>query len=249
MLKYSPKINLSIIVPAFNEEEGIKDTVLTIFNDAKLPSIEKLLDRLEVIVVDDGSNDKTFKYAKNLTKRFKNLKIVKHKRNQGLGSSIKTGILNSKYRYITYLPADGQAFLREIGTGLKLAPSADLILTYRGKRIDYNHYRNILSNALMISMKLLFALNYKDYNWVHIYKKDLFKKIRVRSNGVFFLAEIVIRARNAQFSIIEAEARYNPRNSGYSKNARISVVVRTLIDLLKLWKELKLRTEKNYYLC
>lgn len=233
-------VDLSIIVPAYNEEEGIKDTVLAIFKDSKKNPIKKLIGKLEIIVVDDGSTDKTFERAKKLIRRYRNLKLVKHKRNQGLGSSIKTGILNSKYNFITYLPADGQAFLREIEGGLKLAPKADLVLTYRGKRIDYNSYRNILSNTLMLSMKLLFGLNYTDYNWVHIYKKDLFKKIKVNSNGVFFLAEIVIRTHNAQLFIAETQAKYNPRNSGYSKNARIPVVIRTLIDLVKLWKELKL---------
>ncbi len=240
MLKYSPKLNLSIIVPAFNEEDGIKDTILTIFNDAKIPSIKKLLGKLEVIVVDDGSNDKTFDYAKDLTKRFKNLRIIKQKRNQGLGASIKTGILNSKNEFVTYLPADGQAFLREIGEGLKLISSADLVLTYRGERTDYNSYRNILSNTLMIFMKILFNVNYKDYNWVHIYRKKVFKKVNVKSDGVFFLAEVVIRFENANLSILEAKAKYNPRNTGFSKNARIVVVLRTLTDLLKLWNELKL---------
>lgn len=89
-------------------------------------------------------------------------------------------------------------------------------------------------------MKLFFGLSFRDYNWVHIYKKDLFKSIKIKSKGVFYLAEVIARTNKAGFKILEAKAKYHPRTTGYAKNAKPKIVIRTLIDLLKLWIELNL---------
>lgn len=238
MAKKSSKIGLSIIVPTYNEEDGISRTIAEIFRDAKSKTIRSFVETIEVLVIDDGSFDNTAKEIERIKKNFK-IKIIKHKSNQGLGAAITTGIKHSTKEFITYLPADGQVFLREISKGLEIAPEADLVLTYRGKREDYNPYRHILSNTLMISMRIFFGLNYKDYNWVHIYKTKLFEKIKTKSKGVFYLAEVVARIHQAHLKILEAEAKYHPRSTGFSKNAKLSVALITLWDLLKLWIELK----------
>lgn len=240
MTKDSSKIDLSIIVPTFNEEEGIGKTIAEIFKDLKSIPIKKLINTFEVIVVDDGSFDNTIKELQRIKKNYK-IKIIRHKFNQGLGAAIMTGIKHSTKEFATYLPADGQVFLREISKGLERAATADLVLTYRGKRKDYNPYRHLLSNTLMVSMRLFFGLNYKDYNWVHIYKTKLFKKIKTKSKGVFYLAEIVTRIHEAGLKILEAEAKYHPRSTGRSKNARLTVALATLRDLFKLWIELKVK--------
>lgn len=240
MSKKSSKFDLSIIVPVFNEEGGVEISINEIFKDLRSSLIKRVISGFELIIIDDGSWDNSYKIIQKLNKRYKNIKIVKHITNQGLGASLMTGIRNSSKEYVTYLPADGQAFLREIIEGLKIARLADLVLTYRGKRVDYNPYRHLLSNSLMILMRFFFGLNYKDYNWVHIYQKDLFKHIKVKSKGVFFLGEVVARTYNAGFKILEVEAKYHPRSTGYSKNAKVSVALATLRDLAKLWFELRI---------
>lgn len=237
----TPRISLSIIVPVYNEEDGIQETIKRIVADIKSKEIKRLIRAYEIIIVDDGSSDDTYKIAKNPLKRYKNIILLKHKLNQGLGAALKTGISKSKMGYITYLPADGQVFLKDIVEGLKIAPLGDLVLTYRGVRDGYNHYRNLLSNSLLISMRFIFGLNFKDYNWVHIYNKDLFKSVTTRSNGVFYLAEIVVRTYKQGLRILEAQAGFHPRSTGYSKNARPKVVIKTLLDLLRLWLELRLK--------
>lgn len=241
MVKLLKRIDLSIIVPAFNEEDGIGQTIRSIFEDAKRKGVKNLIKSFEVIVVDDGSFDETPKILGSLKGRYKNLKIITHKSNQGLGASIIKGVKHATKKFVTYLPSDGQVFLREITGGLKIAPYADLVLTYRRRRKDYNHYRQILSRTLMISMRIFFGLNFKDYNWVHIYKRDLFKHIKTKSHGVFYLGEVVVRTHKVGFKILEAAAEYHPRSTGYSKNARLQVVFATLRDLIKLWVELQMK--------
>lgn len=237
----NPKISLTIIIPVYNEEDGITGAINQIYKDLKSPQIKNTVKSSELIIVDDGSTDKTYQILQQIKKKHKKIKIIHHKFNQGLGASIISGVSHSTKKYITYLPADGQAFLQEIDIGLKLAPFADLVLTYRGVKNDYNPYRQILSNSLMLFMRFFFNLNFKDYNWVHIYKRDLFKVVKTKSQGVFYLGEVVVRSNMAGLKIAEAQAKYHPRSTGYSKNAKPSIVLRTFIDLLKLWMELDLK--------
>lgn len=92
----------SVIIPAYNEEGGIGDTIKELF------AYEEFKDNLEVIVVNDGSKDKTLEVLQSLAKDYPNLKVLNHKVNKGYGSAIKTGIKEAKGDYIAWYDADGQ---------------------------------------------------------------------------------------------------------------------------------------------
>lgn len=230
-------INLTIIIPCFNEALDLEHTVKTNINDAK-----KYLKNFEIIIVNDGSTDDTLKIAKKLDQKYSNIKIVTHKKNLGLGAAILSGAKISKYPLITYLPGDGQVYVRDIIVGLQKAKEADLVLTYRKNRRDYTLYRKFLSFCLTILMRMLFGLKYRDYNWVHIYKKNIFSRIEIKSNGVFFLGEIVIKAHREHLKIAQAESIYRPRRSGTSKTAKLGTILKAFSDLLTIWYNLRYRS-------
>ncbi len=232
-------INLTIVVPCFNEEQSLEDTIKTNSNDAN-----RILKNFEIIIVDDGSTDNTPKIASALSKKDSNIQLVTHKKNLGLGAAILTGARVAKYDLITYLPGDGQVYLGDIVSGLKKAKDADLVLTYRKERSDYNVYRKLLSWGLTQLLRILFGLKYKDYNWVHIYKKSIFSKLEIESKGVFFLGEIVIKAHKQGMKILEAESIYRPRRSGFSKTAKLRTVVNAFFDLSRIWYKIYFARER-----
>lgn len=88
---------ISVIVPAYNEELSIKDIVKKLYYTLEQTDLQ-----FEVIVVDDGSTDNTLKLAKATKAR-----VIRHNRNRGYGSSLKSGILASKYDTIAIIDADG----------------------------------------------------------------------------------------------------------------------------------------------
>jgi len=233
MNKLPLNINLTIIVPSFNEELNLELTIKTIITDA-----QKYLSSFEVIIVDDGSTDNTQKIALHIKNNYANIYLVTHKKNLGLGAAILSGVKVARYNLITYLPADGQAYLRDIINGLQIAQNADLVLTYRLRRSDYTALRKLLSLSLTILMRIFFGLRYKDYNWVHIYKKHIFSKIEISTKSVFFLGEIVIKAHQQRMKIAEVESVYRPRRSGVSKTAKFRIVSIAFLDLLRVWYSL-----------
>lgn len=99
MEKERAKINLSVIVPAFNEEKAIEKSIGALRSELK-----KLNLNYEIIVVNDGSNDNT----QEILNKIDGIKIVRHRKNKGNGAAIKTGIKVALHDHVLFFDADGQ---------------------------------------------------------------------------------------------------------------------------------------------
>lgn len=96
-MKQESKQGLTVVIPAYNEEKGIRgvvDRILAAMEEANLP--------FEIIVVDDGSKDQTVESL-----REKPVRVLQHETNRGYGAALKTGILASRYRHVAIVDADG----------------------------------------------------------------------------------------------------------------------------------------------
>lgn len=91
-------MEVTVIIPAYNEAEGIKKTLVEL--------VEYISDDWEVLVVDDGSKDATFDIVSNIG--YKNVRCIRHRKNRGYGSAIKTGCKNAKGDIVAWYDADGQ---------------------------------------------------------------------------------------------------------------------------------------------
>jgi glycosyltransferase involved in cell wall biosynthesis len=96
-------LNLSVVIPAFNEEEVISESLQRIYS-----VISELDIKFEVIVVDDGSTDSTLNILRNLKKKYQNLRILKLEKNLGHMSAIAAGLEASTGEYVVTLDADLQ---------------------------------------------------------------------------------------------------------------------------------------------
>jgi len=115
---------ISVVVPTYNEEESIAETI---------SQLKKELDNLkieyEIIIVNDGSKDKTQKILNNINY----IKTIKHPINKGYGASLKTGIKNSSYDWILIIDADGTYPIHSIPEFIKNTDKYDLITGRRDK--------------------------------------------------------------------------------------------------------------------
>lgn len=93
-------IKVSVIIPAYNEAMGIKDTLV---------ELEEFLDEdFEILVIEDGSEDNTYEIVDELTKEYSNIRCIRHRRNKGYGSAIVTGCRHANGNIIAWYDADGQ---------------------------------------------------------------------------------------------------------------------------------------------
>jgi len=230
------KHSISIAIPAYNEEENIewviKDT---------LKSLPKYFKDYEVIVVNDGSTDKTGEISDRLAKRRPHLTVI-NQENGGYSKAMLTGIQAATKDYVAYMPADGQFLIEDMRHCFEVMDGADLILGYRGGRPDYNTKRMIFSYGYLTLLTILFDIKYMDVGWVNIWDTKKVQKLKLTcAEGIFVLTEIVVRFMEKGYKVIEAPSYYHVRHAGEVKNAKLSVVAKTFISAFKLWLEIKLK--------
>lgn len=224
------RTSLSVIIPAYNEEENIgwviRDTL------KKLP---KYFKNFEIIVVDDGSRDKTGKIVDKLKVTSKFVKVI-HQANGGYSKAMLTGIKSATKEFVCYMPADGQFLIDDMRHSFEILDKNDLILGYRGGRPDYSSKRIILSYGYLLLLLILFNIKYMDIGWVNIWRNSKLKRIKLKgSGGIFILTEILVKFEKKGYKIAEAPSYYHPRKSGEVKNAKFKVVLDTFLNAFKLW--------------
>ncbi len=157
--------NLTIVIPALNEEKDIALTVnelLTIANE--------VLDNYEIILVDDFSQDKTGEIMDSFANRYPEISVIHHDSNRGVGQTFREGIENGKYDYLTIIPGDHAYNIEGLKRVFMVVDSADLIVSYRtNQRKSRTLSRVVISKIVRMFMSVLFRLPYKDLSSVVIY--------------------------------------------------------------------------------
>ncbi len=228
---------LTIIVPAYNEAGNLAIVVEQI---ARLAAAT--LETYEILIVDDGSTDGTAAVAESLAARLPALRVVRHGRNQGSGGAILTGIAEARCELVMYVPADGQFHLPEIADFLAAMGASDIVIGARIRRSDYSWFRLLSSRVFIALVNFLFRQSFKDVNWVHMWRRRVFDTVRPRSRGVFLLEEILVRARDAGFRVVEIPSFYIPRLSGQAKGSNPRTIVKTIVEMTRFWLQRRLRS-------
>lgn len=234
---YMAKIDaLSVFFPAYNEEAHIRDTVLK----AK-KVLEKIAERWEILIIDDGSKDKTAEIARRLAKEDKKVRLIAHSTNLGYGASLKSGFYNSRYPWIVFTDSDGQFDFSEVTKFIdkQKETGADLVIGYYLKR-QVAFYRKVNSLLWQTLVSLLFGLSIRDIDcgFKLVSKKviDAIPKLE-SERGAFISSEFIIKAKKLGFKIVEVGVYHYPatrRGTG----ANLNVIVQSFVDLFKLWRKL-----------
>ncbi|HUH75719.1 MAG TPA: glycosyltransferase family 2 protein [Chitinophagales bacterium] len=220
--------SISIVTPIFNEEEIIESTIIK-----NIEILDSKNINYEIIVVDDASIDNSLVILKRLSKSYP-IKIIAHHINLGFGGAIKSGIEAAKKDYILCLPADSpldndiySAFEDNLG-------KADLLVSYRIKRLGYTWWMSLNSYIYHQLISLIFSMKLKDYNWIHLYRREIFQenKINIEYNSIFMLAEVLIKARNNSNTFIEFPVNQIQRVTGEASAAKLKTIINTLKDLI-----------------
>jgi len=225
------KPSLSIVIPAYNEEESLG----YVLNDTLL-SLPKYVKDYELIIVDDGSTDKTPHIANSFAKKNKRVRVIHKRGNGGYNRAMIAGLRAARKDYTAYMQADGQDLIRDMVNCIRIMDRYDLVLGVRGKRIDYDLYHSILSYGCLILYRVLFGITYEDVHWVYVWKTREVQKLEFDpEGGIFLLVESLIKFQRKGLSVGEASAPYRPRYGGINKNDSLEVAWKTFVSIFKLW--------------
>ncbi|PIR99024.1 glycosyltransferase family 2 protein, partial [Candidatus Collierbacteria bacterium CG10_big_fil_rev_8_21_14_0_10_44_9] len=149
--------SLSIFMPAFNEEGNITTTIIDARSSAKAVARD-----YEIIVVDDGSRDRTAEVVGELAKHDSDIRLVKHPNNRGYGAAVKTGLKACQKDWIFFTDSDGQFRYDELPKFVNASSKYDLVIGYRKKRMDPFHRVFVAQVLLKIWNFVLFGLTVRD---------------------------------------------------------------------------------------
>ncbi|MBN1634852.1 MAG: glycosyltransferase family 2 protein [Ignavibacteria bacterium] len=233
-------VTLSVFFPAYYDEKNIDKVVhkaVRILEELKLKDYE-------VIIIEDGSPDRTGEVADELARQYEKVRVIHHEKNMGYGATLKDGFLNTKLDYVFYSDGDNQFDLEDIKKFVALIPYTDIVVGYRKKK-QYSLYRKFTSLSYNYLLKLIFDINYWDIDCAFkLFKADLFKKIEIKSVDAFIDAEIMIKAKLMGYRTTEVGVEHLPRVDGISTGARPSVILRTIREIFEYRKEYKRQLRK-----
>ncbi len=226
-----PQPSISIFFPAYNEEENIATTV----NEAE-KAVSAITSDYEIIVVNDGSKDKTGAIADALARENSHVKVVHHSPNQGYGAAVWSGIKAATKEYVFFTDADLQFKLDELANLVEFIPQNDVVIGYRAKRMDpFMRLANAFGwNKLN---RLLFGLKVKDIDCAFkLFKRELVVDLPVKSRGAMLSAELLIRLQRKGIVFKEVPVTHLPRLKGSATGAKLSVIFRAFKEMGQVYK-------------
>ncbi len=222
---------ISVFFPAFNDEGSIGSLV----EDA-LAVLPALADDYEVIVVNDGSSDRTAEVLDEIARREPRLRVVHHGVNRGYGAALRTGFASATKELVFYTDGDGQYDVRELAALRPLlAPGVDIVNGYKIQRAD-RWRRKAIGAAYNRLAHLLFSIPIRDVDCdFRLLRRRAFEGVELFSSSGSICVELVHKLHRAGRVFAEVPVHHYPRAHGRSQFFTLRRVGRTALDLLGLW--------------
>jgi glycosyltransferase involved in cell wall biosynthesis len=230
-----PIASLSIVLPAYNEEFNIRAAV-----EAAQAAADDLQRPYEIIVVDDGSADRTAECVTAIGAADARVRLVSFPENRGYGAALRAGFRAARGDLIFYTDADLQFDVRELRYFLPLMSAADVALGFRVYRYDAV-LRCILSWMYNRLVGVLFRVRVRDVDCsFKLMRREVLERIDLETTDFFIDTELVAKARKWNFRIVEKGVRHYPRMAGQS-TVRPGDIPRTLRTVGRMWARLYVR--------
>ena len=229
---------LTFFFPAYNEEQNVEAVV----REAQ-ETLPRFADVYEIVVVDDGSRDRTGEIADRLALADSNVRVIHHRPNRGYGGAVRSGLTSARHPYVFFTDGDRQFRIADLGLLIREIDGTDAVVGYRAKRMDPRR-RLVIAWVYKHVIRTLFGGGFRDVDCAFkLFRTEVFERaplVEVRSNGAFFSAELLLRLRAAGLRVRQVSVPHHPRAAGVAAGAAPKVVLRTLHDLallrLRLWR-------------
>lgn len=226
---------LSVVLPAFNEEANLERVArdCTTYLTVRMPDHE-------LLIVDDGSRDRTGPILDRLAAEIPQLRPIHHATNRGYGAALRTGFAAAAKRFVFYMDSDGQFDIRDLDRVLPLVTDSDHIVT--GYRIERRDPLLRRLNAKMFNgflVRILLGVRVRDLNCAFkVIPKKILEQLTLESTGALINAEIFGRAVRRGFRVREIGVHHYPRTAGAPTGANLSVILRAFYDLARLRRKI-----------
>lgn len=220
---------VSVIMPALNEEKNLPAAV----RDA-MTILKRAVKSYEIIIVNDGSADKTGDVAEALAKKNHHIRVFHNTVNMGLGNGLKRGIIAARMPYATLYPSDNEMDKESFRELLLARTRADLVSAYMANPLARPLSRRLISAAFVSFMNSLFRMKLRYFTGPFIAKTNLLRMAHLSSDGVTILAELRVKLARRGARILEIPFTFRMRAHGTATLFRKKTFVQTAQTILEL---------------
>lgn len=223
-------MTLSVILPCFNEEQNIAHSVRDVSSWMKSAAIKG-----EIIVVDDGSKDKSLLVLEDLKKEISNLRVIKHAKNGGYGIAVRTGCDAATTDWIAFMDSDGQFEAKDMSLLLEHADKYEFVTGRRAHRAD-SFVRNMFGKILGAMNVIVLGLWVRDVNCgMKMFSKNIWPTIRpTRGVEKLFNTEMFMRLKRNNIPWATINVPHYPRRAGTPTGGSVRVIIRMFKELWDL---------------
>lgn len=212
---------LSVIMPALNEESCIAAAINEV-----VKSFQSLNIVGEIVVVNDGSTDRTGEIAKSHANKYPFITIITHDSPAGIGASYWEGVKLATGKIVTLIPGDAENDPYEIFRYIPLMDHVDIVVPFFYNREVRSASRRLLSKVYkaIINLSFGYLLNYM--NGTVMYRKSILENVRLKSTGFFFQTELLIKTIRQGYLYAEVPYAIRNRESGRSKAVSLTSLLK-----------------------
>lgn len=221
--------SLTIFVPALNEEQHLAASVGAVVHATGEARID-----YEVIIVDDGSTDRTSQIADRLGGANPAVKVIHHPTCLGLGTGYRSAVARASKAYFVFIPGDNSWPVESVSELFHRLGDADVVTSYptnaKEQRVGM---RRFISTGYTTLLNLLHGQRLRYYNGLTIYPIAFLRANPVRASGFGFAAELLLAAIYRGMTVVEVGLAIQERTGGASK----AVTLRNIGSvLLSIWR-------------
>lgn len=217
---------ISFFCPAYHDEKNLPILIPEVH-----AFLSDVCSTFEIIIIEDGSPDRTDKVANELARRYSNIRVIHHLHNLGYGAALQTGFRESRLTWVMYTDGDRQYDVNELRPYLDRLSSHDVLSGYaREKALTW--MRRFQSEVYNRLIRTIFSLKIRDVNCsMKIYHRSVLESFQIQSTSSFIDAEMLIKAKKNGFTIFQFPVTHYPRISGRAGGSKPSVIIDTLKDI------------------
>lgn len=227
-------LNVSLFFPVYNDE-----TTVRIVAEQAMALLSGYATVFEIIIVDDGSPDRSGEIADELEQEYPGIvRVVHHPKNLGYGAALKTGMAACQHEWICMLDGDNEYSVAEIRNMLELRSHYRLMIAFRYRKM-YSTSRIFISFVYNIILRRLFRTSFRDISTgIRVIHRSVLERVTVTSDSPFVGAELAIKAMLCGFPVGELGIQTFPRTFGTGSATSIRNILLTIQDMLRVRREI-----------
>ena len=241
MMRRPNDISITAFFPAFNDEATIGPLVTQMSG-----TLSKLTSDFEIIVVNDGSTDSTASVLNELLNVHPHLRVVSHETNRGYGGALRSGFRAATKELVFYTDGDAQYDVNELAKlHSALIENIDVVNGYKMNRADGFH-RKVIGSLYAALMRKGFRLPIRDVDCdFRLIRRRALDGVELQFDSGAICVELVKKLSTNGSVFAEVGVNHYPRTSGRSQFLRPRRILKTFLDLGRLWFHVELQIKRN----